>query len=132
MKDRCPSHRITFATAFATLLLLSACGTTLYRNSLHPEYGQTAYDRDRYECRRENSYPAAKVAGAYGSAGVVVNENMADQCFRARGWYPVSDSQTSSQPSPSAPIMRPKNEGPCDLGMYWNSVKGQCLKIGVE
>ena len=74
-----------------SLVALTAGCSTRYRNSLHPEYGQAEYDKDRYECRRENSHPAATVAGAYGSAGMVVDESMASQCFRARDWYPVKE-----------------------------------------
>ena len=85
-----PSNRIRLYLSLAALVLAVGCSTQ-YRNRLHPEYGQTDYDRDRYACRRENSHPAATVAGAYGSAGNVVNEDMAWQCFRARGWYPVKE-----------------------------------------
>ena len=84
------SNQIRLYLSLAALVLAVGCSTR-YRNQLHPEYGQTDYDRDRYECRRENSHPAATVAGAYGSAGNVVDENMARQCFRARGWYPVKE-----------------------------------------
>ena len=72
---------------FGLAVLLSGCSPQHYRNRLHPEYGQTDFDRDMYECRRENSHQAARVAGAYGSAGTAVDEEMAMACFRARGWY---------------------------------------------
>ena len=74
----------------SALLVLIGCSTR-YRNRIHPEYGQTDFDRDCYKCRRENSHPAATVSGAYGSAGTVVSEDMAMQCFRARGWYRSKD-----------------------------------------
>src|ERR1044071_9685798 len=77
---------LSWSLILCGLLVLTSGCSTRYRNSLHPEYGQTDYDRDRYECRRENSHPAATVAEAYGSAGNVVDEDMARQCFRARGW----------------------------------------------
>jgi hypothetical protein len=72
--------------ACGALILLAGCSTH-YRNRVHPEYGQTEFDKDWYDCCRENSHPAARVAGAYGSAGTVVDENMAMSRFRARGWY---------------------------------------------
>jgi hypothetical protein len=73
------------------LMLLSSCGPTHYRNYLHPSYGQTQFDRDWYECRRENTHPSTVVAGAYGSAEMVVDENMALACLAARGWRPVTN-----------------------------------------
>jgi len=124
------------AISLGALVLLSACGATHYLNRLHPEYGQTDLDRDWYECRRENTQPAATVAGAYGSAKMVVDDGMAMQCFRARGWY--QDSQPSRQPSSSTPPPRQGTSQPtkkdttpaCDFGMYRNSTTGQCVKLG--
>jgi hypothetical protein len=60
----------TLAVALGALILLAGCSTTThFHNRLHPEYGQTDFDRDWYECQREN-------------------DNMAMSCFRTRGWYP--------------------------------------------
>jgi hypothetical protein len=67
------------------LMLLTGCGPTHYRNYLHPSYGQTEFDRDWYECRKEN------VIGAYGIGGMVVDENMAKSCLAARGWRQVKE-----------------------------------------
>ena len=58
---------------FGALMLLTGC-TTHYRNWLHPEYGQTDFERDWYECQQENS----------------LDYNMARVCLGARGWRPVS------------------------------------------
>jgi hypothetical protein len=80
------ARRSTLVIALGAVILFAGCSTH-YRNRVHPEYGQTEFDKDWYECRRENSHPAATVAGAYGSAGTVVSEDMAMACFRARGWY---------------------------------------------
>jgi hypothetical protein len=84
-------ERLASNMVLGALILLVGCASTpprTYHNRLHPEYGQTDFDRDYYECSRENSHPAATVAGAYGSAGTVVDGDMARACFRARGWYP--------------------------------------------
>jgi hypothetical protein len=78
---------VVLALLVVAPFLLAGCSTH-YHNRLHPEYGQTDFGRDWYECQRENSHPAARVAGAYGSAGTVVDNNMTMSCFRARGWYP--------------------------------------------
>jgi len=98
MKKRCS------ANAVFVLVLLAGCSTTTYyRNALHPEYGQVQYDRDVYECRRENTGPVTS-SYAYGYARVAgsdsrleVNEEMARQCLAARGW------REASAPAPAAP-----------------------------
>lgn len=74
---------------FGGVMLLTGCATTHYRNSLNSSYGQTEFDKDWYECRRENTHPAAGVYGSYGYAGAEVDENMAKACLAARGWRPV-------------------------------------------
>ena len=80
--------RITRFALFGALMLLTGCATH-YRNSLHPEYGQTEFDRDWYQCQRENTHPAAGVYGSYGYAGSEVDYNMANACLAARGWRPL-------------------------------------------
>ncbi len=91
-----PKRRLPIAAC--VLVLFAGCGTTTtyYRNTLHPEYGQVQYDRDVYECRRENTGPVTS-SYAYGYARVAgsdsrleVNEEMARQCLAARGWRAVS------------------------------------------
>jgi hypothetical protein len=71
-------------------MLLAACSTH-YRNFEHPNYGQTEFDRDWYQCQRENSAPSAYVNQYYGAAGTTVNYNMAQQCIAARGWRPAKE-----------------------------------------
>jgi len=101
------------------LMFLPGCSTapTRYLNSLHPQYGQTDLDRDLYECRRENTHPAAQSssyrlphsAGAESDARMVVDENMARSCLAARGWHPVASNVAPTPPTtparqaPSAP-----------------------------
>jgi hypothetical protein len=66
---------ITRFALFGALMLLTGCTPDYYRNRLHPEYGQTEFDQDWYECQQENSLDF-KVARA---------------CLAARGWRPVQD-----------------------------------------
>ncbi len=54
-------------------MLLTGCTATHYRNWVHPEYGQTDFNRDWYECQQENS----------------LDYNLARACLAARGWRPV-------------------------------------------
>jgi hypothetical protein len=115
-----------FAVMGAVLILLTGCATTTrYRNALHPEYGQTEFDRDWYECRRENTRPKVSSVvvpniGTY-DAGMVVDENMARSCFAARGWRPVTSgspqtppperiASTSTAPSAPAPDEKVRTE----------------------
>ena len=125
-------------------LVLAGCSTR-YINALHPEYGQTAYDSDWYECQRENTHSATYVNPYYGSSGAEVNYNMAQSCMRARGWQPVGSEQQRTQPtSPSytqpasasdtqPPRKRDLKDIPlCEWGEYWHSVKKQCVKIGTD
>ena len=104
---------ITRAMIFGGVLMLSsACATaTHYRNALHPQYGQTEFDRDVYECRRENTHPKASSVAlpnvGTSEAGMVVDEGMARSCLAARGWRPAAppagDSPTrAAEPQRSA------------------------------
>lgn len=91
------------------LLVLAACGTTRYRNSAHPGYGQAEYDRDWYDCKRENTQTSAYVSPYFGSAGPEVNYSMAESCMAARGWRPVTSSETPPAPlDPAASTIRPE------------------------
>jgi len=90
--------------------LLSSCGTVQavhYRNSANPSYGQTEFDRDRYECRRENTAHAAAQAAADRAAttpspysistmGIHLN-NLVEQCIAARGWRKVNVEEQRPQ-----------------------------------
>ena len=109
---------------FGALVLLTGC-TTHYRNSIHPSYGQTEFDRDWYECQRENSNPAAYVDQYSGSAGTVVNFRMAQACMAARGWRPVRGESTP-MPAPATRTTRPTGAR-CDPGTAWDSQEGQCV-----
>ena len=111
------------------LLLLTGC-TSRYRNSLNPSYGQVEFDRDWYECRRENTHPRATKFGAWADATMEVDYDGARACLAARGWRPASALEyvSSQEPTSAAPI---KRTGPaCDSGMYWSSAKERCVKVG--
>ena len=45
------------------------------------------FDRDKYECWRENTYSSAYANRYYGTSGTEVNEELALACMNARGWY---------------------------------------------
>ncbi len=74
-------------------LALAGCATvTHYRNILHPSYTQADFDRDDYQCRRENQHQVVAVLGTIAEADNVVDYDMAAACMRGRGWQQVSDS----------------------------------------
>jgi len=113
------------------LTLLMGCGPTYYRNSLNPSYGQVEFDRDWYECQKENSRASAYVNPYYGVAGTTVDYDMARACLAARGWRPSSASTPASSSSDSAtPQLRKSTDPVCASGMYWDSSKGRCVKVG--
>ena len=141
-----PSRFTLYAVALFASFTLIGCSTR-YVNALHPEYGQTAYDRDWYECQRENTHAATYVNPYYGSSGAEVDYSMAQSCMRARGWQPVGSEQQRPQPTPSSytqpaspsdsdtqsPRKRDLKDIPlCEWGEYWHSVKKQCVKIGTD
>ena len=115
---------LTAIAVGSSMLLLAGC-TTYYRNYSNPN---ADFHRDLYECRRENSHPAAAVAGQYGSAVIQVNESMALQCMAARGWREVSGSEVAPSAPPSS--SRPADTPVCGVGKYWSSAKRECVKIG--
>jgi len=113
------------------LLLLIGC-TTRYRNSVNPSYGQVEFDRDWYECRRENTHPRATKFGAWADATMEVDYDGARACLAARGWRPASPDLLRSAPSQESTSSAPnKRTAPaCESGMYWDSSSERCLKIG--
>ena len=72
-------------------LALGGCETiSHYRNAQHPSYAQAEYDRDKYECQRENQHQVVLAMGGIAQANNVVDDDMAAACMRARGWRKVS------------------------------------------
>jgi hypothetical protein len=102
------------AILITILLIAVGCATsTRYLNAAHPQYGQTEFDRDLYECRRENTRPKVSSVvvpnvGTY-DAGMVVDEDMARSCLAARGWRPVNrpPSLLVKRPLLQRPMKRP-------------------------
>jgi hypothetical protein len=81
-------RRVNLA-ALTVMLVLSGCDTiTHYRNSTHPQFGQVDFDRDHYQCVRENSVRVVNVYN-YGltSASTEADDDMVQQCLAARGWH---------------------------------------------
>ena len=81
-------NRAFRVAALIAVLSTDGCGPTWYINQGNPSAGQVEFDKDWYECRRENIRPSALRYGSYASAEMVVDEQMAKQCMAARGWRP--------------------------------------------
>lgn len=64
-------------------LAVTACSSepTHYRNFQHQNYGQVEFDRDSYQCTRENTHAD--------DWGTWVDRNMTDRCMAVRGWRQV-------------------------------------------
>jgi hypothetical protein len=90
------------------------------------------FAQDNYVCE-QNAW--AMHPGYTGFLPAYYRGQVWESCMMANGWRPES-SETSTQPSPQpAPTTSSPQKGTtttCDWGMYWNSVKGQCLKIGEQ
>ncbi len=115
--------RVNHGLALGFALCVAACGGNVrYLNRDSPEKGQTEFDRDQYECRRENQRPAdtvdvetnnAHVAGIGLLAGVALTlANAADnaagaaQCMSAQGWEKVVSKQSYDEGTPKAADQR--------------------------
>ena len=109
--------KAAIAITGSILVLVTGCSTvTHYRNAAHPEYGQTEFDRDWYECRRENTRPKVSSVvvpniGTY-DAGMIVDEDMARSCFAARGWRPVTANSPQTPPPAVRPAAQPTTTAP--------------------
>lgn len=82
-----------------SLVLLTACGAPKYtwESSKYraPYTAEQAaqFERDRYECNRENTHPSAYVNRYYGTSGAEVHYENAMSCMNARGWYYVREQK---------------------------------------
>jgi hypothetical protein len=76
--------------SLATLLgALCACTPTHYQNVTHPGYGDTEYQADLAQCRRENS--TVEIIEGYDTRSVVrIDEAKVSSCIAARGWQPTN------------------------------------------
>lgn len=72
--------------ALLLTLALAACGETHYRN-VNGSYGQLQFDRDKYQCTRENTHQGWYLMGDYAGTYSDADSDMVKACLRARGWY---------------------------------------------
>jgi uncharacterized protein YceK len=79
-------HRFALSIAIG---LLSGCATTHYQNTAHPSYGDTEYNNDLAQCRKENS-TTTTTQGYDVQIHVDVDEAKAASCMTSRGWQPAS------------------------------------------
>lgn len=127
------------------VLVLDACAETQvsYRNSANPNYGQTEFDRDLYQCRRENTHHVTMTMFGQVNSGPSVNEDMAAACMQARGWRPGASSVWTETP-PQVPRLQvgqpicassvaywPMSAAGCGTGMPLTGIAGACHLSGV-
>ena len=70
-----------------TLMLLTACGgprRSRWHNPNHPEYEQADFDRDWYQCERENRSRGLETIYKF-------DHTMVKHCMAARGWQPAKE-----------------------------------------
>ncbi len=67
------------------MVVLVGCAPTRYRNAIHPDYGQTQFDSDQYQCQRENSHQVLYVNGYGAAGGTEVDQGMTQSCMAAKG-----------------------------------------------
>jgi hypothetical protein len=111
---------VTVATWLLIVGVLTGCTTqTRWVGGNGRPFAQDSYACDQNAWARHPSYtghlPAHYRAQVY------------ESCMMANGWQRES-IETSTQPASS-----PEKETlACTWGMYWNSAKSQCLKIGEQ
>jgi len=69
-------------------LLMGACSSepVHYRNIKGG--GQAEFDRDHYQCTRENTSQTFMMVGRVAGTGEYTDDNRVQACLRAHGWYP--------------------------------------------
>ena len=79
-------------------LFLIGCAPTHYRSFRHPTYGQVEFEKDFYECARQNRAYAAASKYAHGVfSGSADNDQTyrevdygkMDRCLASLGWRPA-------------------------------------------
>ena len=84
--------------AFGTVLLTVGCasGNTYMYNDHYAQQGlpsdQFAYERDSYECDKENQRATYKTKpdGSLRGKYYYTDKSGAERCMRVRGWYAVT------------------------------------------
>ncbi len=72
----------------AALCALSACAPPRYANSIHPEYGQQAFEQDLGQCEAQASTEIVYSGLGFPTAAgpPEVNVMLANACMAKRGW----------------------------------------------
>ena len=83
----------------SVVLAVGACSQQ-FINSQHPEYTQADFDRDSYQCRRENTHQTFVMYRGTAIGGADVNESMAAACMQARGWQPYNNAASARATPP--------------------------------
>jgi hypothetical protein len=73
----------------AAVIALTGCDQGHYRNTAHPEYGPAQYDKDKEQCKNENSRVITQQANYVEITRIVVDQDKADACVAALGWQRV-------------------------------------------
>lgn len=74
----------------ALCLVLSACADDRsWRNRDPARNTQQHWERDQYICARENTHATVATVGGRIYSEPTLDEGMAEQCMRVRGWYVV-------------------------------------------
>lgn len=76
--------------AIGAMLVLGACSEEVHYRNRNASLGQDAFERDWYQCQRENTHQYTEVIFGKTVTGPNVDDGMAQTCMRIRGWYPVS------------------------------------------
>jgi hypothetical protein len=89
------SMRLLFAGA-----VLAGCSTTTHYHFTRPNTDQQTYDRDSYQCQRENMTTNVEINEVFSDTTVSqsreVNQPMWLQCMKARGYTPDQQWTTTN------------------------------------
>lgn len=71
----------------AAMFVLSACGPLLVAGYWEKPGGtDQEFQRDRYQCMRENTRTQVGVAGVFGQTEEVTEWHMVAMCLQSKGW----------------------------------------------
>lgn len=90
-----PSFLLQVVTAITLVSAVAGCSDTVgpFRNVNASLDNQATFDRDFYQCKRENTHEEAGIVGYVAYEQPVVDEDMTLQCMSARGWHQVPSHQ---------------------------------------
>jgi hypothetical protein len=75
--------------ALACAVLMTACAPVHYRNSEHPSWGQAEFNRDQYQCQRENATQILQVNRLNSLVNTEVDQGI-QPCMAAHSWRPIN------------------------------------------